>query len=112
MLSWTSPITLKIVGQLQKLIKEAQHQGQEFDVMEQEVVNLRSYINELHEDKERCIIEVKQIMLEQLQQRDQMLMAQNDMLKLHMADLQVRPELCNHRTQTHVGARSRSQCKT
>ncbi|XP_073118814.1 kinesin-like protein KIN-12C isoform X2 [Henckelia pumila] len=83
--------------QLQKLIKEAQHQRREFAVMEQEIVNLRRHINELHEDKERCIIEVNkskadqlglQIMLEQLQQRDQMLIAQNDMLKMDKNNLQ------------------------
>lgn len=83
--------------QLQKFIKEVQHQRREFAVMEQEIVNLRSHINELHEDKERCIIEVNksktdqlglQIMLEQLQQRDQMLIAQNDMLKIDKSNLQ------------------------
>ncbi|KZV33656.1 phragmoplast orienting kinesin-1 [Dorcoceras hygrometricum] len=90
-----------IVGQhqLQKLIKEVQHQRREFAVMEQEIVNLRSHINELHEDKERCIIEVNkskadqlglQIMLEQLQQRDQMLIAQNDMLKIDKSNLQMK----------------------
>ncbi|XP_075476802.1 kinesin-like protein KIN-12C isoform X2 [Primulina tabacum] len=83
--------------QLQKLIKEAQHQRREFAVMEQEIVNLRSHIDELHEDKERCIIEINkskadqlglQIMLEQLQQRNQMLIAQNDMLKIDKSNLQ------------------------
>ncbi|KAL0308068.1 UNVERIFIED_CONTAM: Kinesin-like protein KIN-12C [Sesamum angustifolium] len=76
--------------QLQKLIEEAQHHRQEFVEMEQENVNLRSQIDDLLEERERYMAEINknkadqlanQIFVEQLQERDQLLIAQNHMLK-------------------------------
>ncbi|KAK4493424.1 hypothetical protein RD792_017674 [Penstemon davidsonii] len=83
--------------QLQKLIEEAQQQREEFVAKEQEIVNLRSQIDDLLEERERCISEINnnkeeqlttQIILEQVQERDQLLMAQNDMLKKDKSNLQ------------------------
>ncbi|KAI3469226.1 hypothetical protein Pfo_025889 [Paulownia fortunei] len=85
--------------QLQKLIEEAQHHRQDFVAMEQEIVYLRSQIDDLFEERERCISEINrnkadqlanQIVLEQLQERDQLLIAQNDMLKMDKSNLQKR----------------------
>ncbi|KAL1548256.1 kinesin-like protein KIN-12E isoform X4 [Salvia divinorum] len=85
--------------QLQKLIEEAHQHRQDFVAMECEIVNLRSEIRELQEERERCISEINktnadqltiQIALEQLQERDQMLIAQNDMLKMEKRNLQKR----------------------
>ncbi|KAH6808567.1 phragmoplast orienting kinesin 1 [Perilla frutescens var. frutescens] len=85
--------------QLQKLIEEAHQHRQNFVDMEREIVNLRSRIDELHEERERCISEINdnkgdqlalQIALEQLQEHDQLLIAQNDMLKMDKINLQRR----------------------
>ncbi|KAL7104710.1 hypothetical protein ACP275_07G001000 [Erythranthe tilingii] len=85
--------------QLQKLIEEAQHYRQEFVAMEQEIGYLRSQIDDLLEERDRCISEIKrnkadqlgtQIVVEQLRERDQLLIAQNDMLKMDKSNLQKR----------------------
>ncbi|KAG6428260.1 hypothetical protein SASPL_112511 [Salvia splendens] len=85
--------------QLQKLIEEAHQHRQDFVAMEREIVNLRSEVRELEEERERCISEIHktntdrltiQIALEQLQERGQMLIAQNDMLKMDKRNLQKR----------------------
>ncbi|XVF36294.1 hypothetical protein REPUB_Repub19eG0045800 [Reevesia pubescens] len=58
---------------------------------EQEILHLRKRVNDLMEEKESCLSEINmkdadiftaQLSLEQLQQRDQLLSAQNEMLKL------------------------------
>ncbi|KAK3007108.1 hypothetical protein RJ639_016177, partial [Escallonia herrerae] len=76
--------------QLQKLVEEAQQQTQESIVMEQEVLNLKRQLSDLLEERERCISEVNrreadilaaQLTVEQLQERDQLLTAKNEMLK-------------------------------
>ncbi|EYU33096.1 hypothetical protein MIMGU_mgv1a0001131mg, partial [Erythranthe guttata] len=85
--------------QLQKLIEEAQHYRQEFVAMEQEISYLRSQIDDLLEERDRCVSEIKrnkadqlgtQIVVEQLRERDQLLVAQNDMLKMDKSNLQKR----------------------
>ncbi|KAL8481206.1 hypothetical protein ACS0TY_027650 [Phlomoides rotata] len=85
--------------QLQKLIEEAQRHRQDFAAMEHEIVNLRSQIDDLLDERERCYSELNrnkadqlaiQIALEQLQDRDQFLIAQNDMLKMDKSNLQKR----------------------
>ncbi|KAL8047444.1 hypothetical protein ABFX02_07G000900 [Erythranthe guttata] len=85
--------------QLQKLIEEAQHYRQEFVAMEQELSYLRSQIDDLLEERDRYISEIKrnkadqlgtQIVVEQLRERDQLLIAQNDMLKMDKSNLQKR----------------------
>ncbi|KAL8157876.1 kinesin-like protein KIN-12C isoform X2 [Apium graveolens] len=83
--------------QLQKLVEEAQQQADKFIKMEKEIVNLRSNIEELIEERERCILEVNrkeadifaiQMTVEQIQERDQLLTAQNEMLKADKTNLQ------------------------
>ncbi|GER31460.1 phragmoplast orienting kinesin 1 [Striga asiatica] len=85
--------------QLQKLIEEAQHHKQHFASMEQEILYLRSQVEDLLEQRERCITEIDRnksdqlatrIALEQFQERDQLLSAQNDMLKIDKHNLQMR----------------------
>ncbi|KAK1387409.1 Kinesin motor domain-containing protein [Heracleum sosnowskyi] len=83
--------------QLQKLVEEAQQQADKFITMDKEIVNLRSKIEELIEERERCILEVNrkeadifaiQMTIEQIQERDQLLTAQNEMLKADKTNLQ------------------------
>ncbi|XP_057475426.1 kinesin-like protein KIN-12C isoform X2 [Actinidia eriantha] len=85
--------------QLQKLVEDAQLQAQESAAMEQEILNLRRQINDLVEERERCISEVNrrqddildaQIAVEQLQERDQLLNTQNEMLKVDNSKLKKR----------------------
>ncbi|CAA0829443.1 Phragmoplast orienting kinesin-1 [Striga hermonthica] len=85
--------------QLQKLIEEAQHHKQDFASMEQEILFLRSRVEDLLEERERCITEIDRnksdqlatrIALEQFEERDQLLIAQNDMLKIDKHNLQMR----------------------
>lgn len=85
--------------QLQKLVVDAQQQAQESIAMEQEIINLRRKINDLVEEREGCISEVNrrqadmlnaQITIEQLQERDQLLTAQNEMLKVDNSNLKRR----------------------
>ncbi|PIN19458.1 hypothetical protein CDL12_07860 [Handroanthus impetiginosus] len=85
--------------QIEKLIEEAHHRRQEFVGMEQETVSLRSQIDDLLEERERCIAEINrnkadqlatEIVVEQLQEREQFLHAQNEMLKMDKSNLQKR----------------------
>ncbi|XVF62368.1 hypothetical protein PTKIN_Ptkin09bG0002100 [Pterospermum kingtungense] len=82
--------------QVQKLVEEAHQQAEEFLSKEQEILNLRKRIYDLIEEKESCLSEIKkkdadiltaQLTLEQLQQRDQLLSAQNEMLKMDKTNL-------------------------
>ncbi|WOH15809.1 hypothetical protein DCAR_0935355 [Daucus carota subsp. sativus] len=83
--------------QVQKLVEEAQQQAEKFITMDKENLNLRSKIEELIEERERYILEVNrreadifaiQMTVEQIQERDQLLKAQNDMLKADKTNLQ------------------------
>ncbi|XWS14274.1 hypothetical protein CRYUN_Cryun36dG0108600 [Craigia yunnanensis] len=82
--------------QVQKLVEEAHQQAEEFLAKEQEILNLRNQVNDLMEEKESCLSEINkkdadiftaQLTLEQLQQRDQLLSAQNEMLKMEKTNL-------------------------
>ncbi|PPD80536.1 hypothetical protein GOBAR_DD22545 [Gossypium barbadense] len=82
--------------QVQKLLKEANQQAEEFLAKEQEILNLRKLVTNLMEEKESCLQEINkkdadilnaQLTLEQLQQRDQLLSAQNEMLKMDKSNL-------------------------
>ncbi|KAL3505563.1 hypothetical protein ACH5RR_030945 [Cinchona calisaya] len=86
-------------NQLQKLVEEAQQQAQQYIAMEKEVLKLRRQINDLIEERERCIEEVNRreadvlathMILEQIRERDQLLTAQNEMLKADKTNLQRR----------------------
>ncbi|KAK8582314.1 hypothetical protein V6N13_032069 [Hibiscus sabdariffa] len=82
--------------QVQKLLKDANEQAEEFLAKEQEIINLRNQVTDLMEEKESCLCEINkkdadiltaQLTLEQLQQRDQLLSAQNEMLKMDKSNL-------------------------
>lgn len=81
---------------VQKLVEDAQQQTEDFLEKEQEVLKLRKQIHDLIEERESCISEIKrkeseilgiQMSFEQLQQRDQLLSAQNEMLKMDKTNL-------------------------
>ncbi|WVZ13007.1 hypothetical protein V8G54_017537 [Vigna mungo] len=83
-------------NQIVKLVEEAQHHREEFLAKERENLDLRQQINDLVEERESCISELKtkeadilatQIALQQLQERDQLLCAQNEMLKMDKTNL-------------------------
>ncbi|GMJ08360.1 hypothetical protein HRI_004505200 [Hibiscus trionum] len=81
---------------VQKLLKEANQQAEEFLAKEQEILNLRKQVTDLMEEKESCLSEINtkdadiltaKLTLEQLRQRDQLLSAQNEMLKMDKSNL-------------------------
>ncbi|CAJ1940736.1 unnamed protein product [Sphenostylis stenocarpa] len=83
-------------NQIVKLVEEAQHHREEFLAKEKENLDLRLQINDLVEERESCISELKtkeadilatQIAMQQLQERDQLLCAQNEMLKMDKTNL-------------------------
>ncbi|XP_022760764.1 kinesin-like protein KIN-12C isoform X2 [Durio zibethinus] len=82
--------------QVKKLVEEAHQLAEELLVKEQEIFNLRKQVNDLMEEKESCLSEINkkdadiltaQLSLEQHQQRDQLLSAQNEMLKMDKTNL-------------------------
>ncbi|KAJ0789479.1 putative plus-end-directed kinesin ATPase [Helianthus annuus] len=84
---------------LQRFIEDAAQQTQEFIAMEQEIRKLKRQINDLLEERDRCISELhskeadilaSKMTLMQLQGRDQLLTAQNEMLKADKTNLQRR----------------------
>ncbi|XP_058757303.1 kinesin-like protein KIN-12C [Vicia villosa] len=83
-------------NQIVKLVEEAHQQKEEFSAKEKENLNLRQYINGLIEERESCMLDLKtketdmlasQIAVQQLRERDQMLSAQNEMLKRDKTNL-------------------------
>ncbi|ESR32513.1 hypothetical protein CICLE_v10004126mg [Citrus x clementina] len=81
---------------VQKLVVAAQQQTQELLAKEQIILNLRKRIEDLIEEHESCTSILKQreadilaahINVEQLRERDQLLSAQNDMLKMDKTNL-------------------------
>ncbi|XP_020226379.1 kinesin-like protein KIN-12C isoform X2 [Cajanus cajan] len=83
-------------NQIVKLVEEAHNQREEFFAKEKENLDLRLQINDLIEERESCISELKtkeadilatQIAMQQLQERDQLLSAQNEMLKMDKTNL-------------------------
>ncbi|KAK7291739.1 hypothetical protein RIF29_07120 [Crotalaria pallida] len=82
-------------NQIVKLVEEAHYQREEISAKEKENLDLRLRINDLIEERESCISELTakeadilatQIAVEQLQERDQLLSAQNEMLKMDKAN--------------------------
>nr|XP_043607210.1 kinesin-like protein KIN-12C [Erigeron canadensis] len=85
--------------QLQRFIEDAAQQTQEFVAMEQEIRRLNRQITDLHEEKDRYISEINskeadilacKMKIVQLQGRDHMLTAQNEMLKADKTNLQIK----------------------
>ncbi|KAJ9546312.1 hypothetical protein OSB04_018855 [Centaurea solstitialis] len=85
--------------QLQRFIEDAAQQTQEFIAMEQEIRKLKREINDLYEERDRCISEIHSLEAEmlamkmsvgQLKGREQLVTAQNQMLKAEKSNLQKR----------------------
>ncbi|KAJ9546330.1 hypothetical protein OSB04_018873 [Centaurea solstitialis] len=85
--------------QLQRFIEDAAQQTQEFVAMEQEIRKLKREINDLYEERDRCISEIHSLEAEmlamkmsvgQLKGREQLVTAQNQMLKAEKSNLQKR----------------------
>ncbi|XP_021889525.1 kinesin-like protein KIN-12C isoform X3 [Carica papaya] len=85
--------------QVKKLVEEAYQYREEIFAKEQEILKLKEQINGLIEERESCVSErdkkeldilAAQISLEQLKERDQLLCAQNEMLKMDKANLKRR----------------------
>ncbi|KAF9619035.1 hypothetical protein IFM89_004379 [Coptis chinensis] len=81
---------------VQNVLKGAQQQTEELIVKEHEILKLRKKVNDLTEERKSCIEDINQknadilaaqVTLEQLKQRDQMLTAQNEMLKVDKVNL-------------------------
>ncbi|CAI9119063.1 OLC1v1020726C1 [Oldenlandia corymbosa var. corymbosa] len=84
-------------NQLQKLVEDALQQAQQHKAMAKEILKLQMQISDLVEEKESCILEVNRreadllatrVTLEQIRERDQLLIAQNEMLKADKTNLQ------------------------
>ncbi|KAK9086225.1 hypothetical protein Syun_028619 [Stephania yunnanensis] len=82
--------------QVQKLVEEAQLRNEESTIKDQEIEKLKNVITDLIEERKSCIDEINQreariltsqVTIEQLRYRDQMLTAQNEMLKMDKANL-------------------------
>ncbi|XP_027769899.1 kinesin-like protein KIN-12C isoform X3 [Solanum pennellii] len=123
-LDMTSYANLMNQFQLQKFVEEAQQQSEERIVMERELSDLRRQIDDLVEERERYTLEGKkreadvlssQMCMEQLRERDQMLIAQNEMLKMDKTNLQRKivelddmvKRLLGKQSQTEMGALAR-----
>ncbi|PWA46552.1 kinesin motor domain-containing protein [Artemisia annua] len=86
-------------NQLQRFIEDAAQQTQEFVAMEQEIRKLKRQLSDVLEERDRFLSEIHSIEADildskmkfvQLQGRDQMLTAQNEMLKTDKTNLQRR----------------------
>ncbi|XVF38949.1 hypothetical protein REPUB_Repub20aG0147000 [Reevesia pubescens] len=106
--------------QVQKLVEEAHQQAEEFLTKEQEILNLRRQVHDLMEEKERCLSEINkkdadiltaQLTSEQLQQRDLLLSAQNEMLKKDKTNLIKRVAELDELMKTFEGTSSSSNQK-
>ncbi|EEF43163.1 ATP binding protein, putative [Ricinus communis] len=104
--------------QVQKLVEAAHQHTEEFNAKEQEILNLRRQINDLMEEKESCISETNakvadllaaEMRLEQLQDRDQLLSAQNEMLKMDKTNLLKRVAELDEMVKTLLGTQSTRQ---
>ncbi|VFQ74892.1 unnamed protein product [Cuscuta campestris] len=96
-LDMTSYADLIDQHQLQGFIVNAHQKSQEYSAMEKEVLNLRRKMNDLIMEREAFIEQVRrreaielaaQMSIEQLKERDQMLTAQNELLKVEKFKLQ------------------------
>ncbi|KAE8731019.1 Phragmoplast orienting kinesin-1 [Hibiscus syriacus] len=101
--------------QVQNLLKEANRQAEDFLAKEQEILKLRKQVTDFMEDKESCLCEINkkdadiltaQVTLEQLQQRDQLLSAQNEMLKMDKCNLIKRVAELDELIKTYEGTSS------
>ncbi|KAK1390325.1 hypothetical protein POM88_018503 [Heracleum sosnowskyi] len=82
--------------QFQKIVKDTQQQTHSSRAMEKEILKMRRQINDLIEERDICIIEVNrreadicaiQMDVEQIQEREQLLTAENVLLKTEKTNL-------------------------
>ncbi|XP_037494827.1 kinesin-like protein KIN-12C [Jatropha curcas] len=106
--------------QVHKLVEAAHKQTEEFRAKDQEILNLRRQMNDLIEENESCIFEIKekaadtlgaQMIVEQLKERDQWLSAQNEMLKMDKSNLLRRVAELYEMIKTLLGTESESTQK-
>ncbi|CAN0855136.1 Kinesin-like protein KIN-12E [Linum grandiflorum] len=102
-------------NQVQKLVEEAHDQKKEFLAKEQEIMQLRVQINNLIEERESCMSEIHnkaaellaaQITAEQLEERDQLLSAQYEMLKMDKTNLLRRVAELDEMVKTLLGTQN------
>ncbi|KAK7388059.1 hypothetical protein VNO78_22862 [Psophocarpus tetragonolobus] len=102
-------------NQILKLVEEAHHHREEFFAKEKENLDLTLQINDLIEERHSCISELKtkeadildtQIAMQQLQERDQLLSAQNEMLKREKTHLMKKVAELDDMVKTLVGTRN------
>ncbi|XP_017696808.2 kinesin-like protein KIN-12E isoform X2 [Phoenix dactylifera] len=101
--------------ELQKLLMTAQQQIEETKAKDMEILNLKKQINYLLEETDSLAEEVNQrksdilasqVLMEQLQQRDQLLTAQNEMLKMDKANLHQKIAKMDETVKSLVGSPS------
>ncbi|CAJ2650140.1 kinesin-like protein KIN-12C isoform X2 [Trifolium pratense] len=102
-------------NQIVQLVEEAHQQREEFFAKEKENLDLRQHINDLIEERKSCISQLKtkeadmlatQIAVQQLQERDQLLSAQNEMLKMDKTNLMRKIAELDDMVKTLVGTRN------
>ncbi|KAG1338676.1 putative kinesin-like protein KIN-12C [Cocos nucifera] len=101
--------------ELQKLLMTAQQQIEETKAKDMEILNMKMQINYLLEERDSLVEEVNQrksdilanqVLIEQLQQRDQLLTAQNEMLKVDKANLHQKIAKMDETVKSLVGSPS------
>ncbi|KAJ1403031.1 P-loop containing nucleoside triphosphate hydrolase [Sesbania bispinosa] len=102
-------------NQIVKLVEEAHHQREEFSAKEKENLDLRLQISDLIDERESCISDLKtkeadmlatQIAVQRLQERDQLLSAQNEMLKMDKTNLMRKVAELDDMVKSLLGARN------
>ncbi|TXG71464.1 hypothetical protein EZV62_000043 [Acer yangbiense] len=100
---------------VQKLVVAAHQQTEEFLAKEQIILNLRKQIDNVVEERDSCISEMKrkeadmlaaQVTAEELQERDQLLSAQNEILKMDKTNLLRRITELDDMVKTLLGTQS------
>ncbi|KAK0607856.1 hypothetical protein LWI29_021576 [Acer saccharum] len=100
---------------VQQLVVAAHQQTEEFLAKEQIILNLRKQIDNVVEERDSCISEMKrkeadmlaaQVTAEELQERDQLLSAQNEMLKMDKTNLLRRITELDDMVKTLLGTQS------
>ncbi|KAI4335052.1 hypothetical protein L6164_013735 [Bauhinia variegata] len=95
-LDMTNYANLLDQNHIQEFVEEAHHLTEKFTAKEEEILDLRMQMNDLIEERESCISKLKtreadildtQIAMQQLKERDQLLSAQNEMLKMDKSNL-------------------------
>ncbi|KAF3456467.1 hypothetical protein FNV43_RR01117 [Rhamnella rubrinervis] len=104
--------------QVKKLVEEAHQQAEDFLAKEQEIINLKKQIDGLIEERESCMMGTSesegdmlasQMTIQQLQERDQLLSAQNEILKMEKANLKKKVVELDDMVKALLGTQSTQQ---